>query len=622
MRKRLLSTTLLAVFAMAFCLVQAGSGGPDIYGYTWVDSDEPSHSFSWVDITNNPNAVLVTGLADDNSVGQYNIGFPFHYYWQDYSQIKVGSNGWLSFDNIGNIASCFPVVPTQGDNKDNLLAPFMSDLTFVSSAPGSPNVGEMYYWTNNVDSFILQVNNAPWWQQGAVDWIGSNTFQVILTGQDSNIVFNYLDTDQVNFAPGGTCPTSMEVGIENLTGNIGLQVLTGTTTIPADSFSILFDYPAVVTFQVPDATPAWAANTENAGQFYFTNTPIDMLANVANVGNADITNDITVDGQLQSLSFATIWTDQTLIAGGIVAGNDNNVTFPNQATIVAVGQYYYTVATANSQDINQTNNETQVEISTVEVNNGRYNLSYATLNPPDGAISWAGGGIDDGVAVKYVPPSYPYTIDSIRMFILGDDQDPQTPMLVGYTIEILDDVNGNILQSETLLPADIAEDAWNSVALTAPVTITSGDFYVSWLQAGTGVSIGTEAFGPISRRTYEILGGAWSPYRQNPAEDMLIEVIGAGVVSIEDPTALDNALTAYPNPASDLLNVDYDVLVITDVNFRLVNTLGQTVWNKTHSQITPGTHRFNIDVEQLTSGMYFLTMEQSGQKVVKKVMVD
>jgi len=624
MRKRLLSTTFLAVFALAFCWVQAGSGGPDIYGYTWEDSNEPTHSFNWVDITNNPNAVQISGLADDNSVGQFNIGFSFHYYWQDYTQVKVGSNGWLSFDDVGNIASCFPTIPTQGDGAENLLAPFMSDLTFVSNDPiNNPNIGEMYYWTNNVDSFILQVNNAPWWQQGTPDWVGSNTFQVILTGQDSNIVFNYLDTDQAAFAPGGNCPTSMEVGIENLTGNIGLQVFTGTTTIPGDSFSIKFDYPTVVTFQVPDATPAWAANSENAGQFYFINTPIDMMANVANVGNADITNDITVDGQLQSLSFMTVWSDQTTVANGITAGNDNTITFPNQANIGSVGQYYYSVATSNSQDINQTNDETQVEISTVEVSgSGRYNLTYATLNPPDGAISWAGGGIDDGVAVKYVPPSYPYTIDSVRMFILGDDQDPNTPMLVGYTFEILDNVNGTVLGSETLLPADITEDAWNTVALSTPVTINSGDFYVSWLQGGTGVSIGTEAFGPISRRSYEILGGAWSPYRQNTAEDMLIEVIGAGVVSIEDANALDNALTAYPNPAAYLLNVDYDVLAISDVNFRMVNTVGQTVWNKTHSQITPGTHRFNIDVEQLTAGMYFLTMEQNGQKVTKKVMVD
>lgn len=621
MRKRFLPTTFLLLLTLAFGMVKAGSGGPDLYGYTWIDSNEPNHSFNWVDIANNPNAVQVTGLADDNSVGPFNIGWDFRYYWQDYNSVKVGSNGWLSFDNVGNIASCFPIIPTQGGAGDNLLAPFMSDVTFTSSFPAQPNIGEMWYWSNNVDTFILQVNNAPWWQQGTPDWVGSNTYQVILSGVDSSITFNYLDTDQASFAPGGACATAMEVGIENLTGNIGLQVFTGNTTIPGDNFSIKFDYPGTVTFQVPDATPAWNANNENAGQFQFINTPIDMTTNIANVGNAAITTDITVDGQLQNLAFQTVWTDQTSIVGGLTAGNDQTITFPNQANIATVNQYYYNVASANGQDINQTNDNNTVEISSVEVIGGRYNLTYATLNPPDGAISWAGGGIDDGMAVKYVPPSYPYTIDSIRLFIFGDDGDPNTPMIIGYTIGIYDSLGGTPIQSIAQLPADITEDDWNTVALTTPYVVNSGSVYVSWLQGGTGVALGTEAFGPISRRSYEILGGAWAPYRQNTVEDMLIEVIGAGVVSVDDPASLSNTLVAYPNPVADLLNVDYEVPALSDIHFQLTNSVGQMVWRKTHTQIPAGKYQFNIEVNNLSSGMYFLNMEQNGQRVVKKVMV-
>ena len=621
MRKRLLPTTFLVLLAFAFGSVQAGSGGPDLFGYTWIDSDEAGHSFNWVEISNNPNAVQVAGLADDNSVGPFNIGFDFRYYWTDYNSVKVGSNGWLSFDNVGNIASCFPTIPTQGGAGDNILAPFMSDVTFSSSFPNQPNIGEMYYWTNNVDTFILQVNNAPWWQQGTPDWVGSNTYQVILSGVDSSITFNYLDTDQANFSASGACPTAMEVGIENLTGNIGLQVFTGNTTIPGDNFSIKFDYPGTITFQVPDATPAWAANSENAGQFYFINTPIDMQANIANVGNAAITSAITVDGNLQSLAFQTIWSDQTSIANGLAAGTDQTVTFPNQANLATSGQYYYNVASANGQDINQTNDNNQVEISAVEAVGGKYNLTYATLNPPDGAISWAGGGVDDGVAVKYVPPSYPYTIDSVRLFILGDDGDPNTPMLVGYTLNIYDTEGGTALQTITQNPADITEDDWNTVALSTPYVVNSGDVYVSWLQGGTGVALGTEAFGPISRRSYEILGGAWAPYRQNTVQEMLIEVIGSGVVSVEDPNSLSNTLVAYPNPVADLLNVDYEVPALSDVNFQLTNSIGQVVWRKTHTQIPTGKYQFNIEVNNLTSGMYFLNMEQNGERVVKKVMV-
>lgn len=598
----------------------AGSGGPDTYGYTWKDSNEPNHSYSWVEISNKPDAVLVPGLADDNSVGPFNIGWDFQYYWVEYNSVKIGSNGWFSFDNVGNIASCFPTVPTPGGAGDNIVATYMSDLTFISNSPANPNPGEMYYWTNNADTFIIQWNNVGWWQQGSPDWVGDNTFQVILSGVDSSITMNYMDTDVANFSPGTACPTYMEIGIENLTGNIGLGVFSGTT-LPADNFSIKFEYPDTVLLQVPDATPAWNANSDNAGQFYFINQNIDMQANIASVGNADITQAITVNGSLQNLQFNTVWSDQASIANGITAGNNQTVTFPTQANITAAGQYYYNVTTAASQDLNPSNNNNIVEVSAVESVNGRYNLTYASLNNPDGSISWAGGGVDDGVAVEYFPPDYPYTIDSFWVWIVGDG-DPNTPLPVGYRFTIVDSFGGNVLYTDSFPPSAINEDGWNYVALSAPVVINSGKFICQWLQGGTGIAIGTEAFGPISRRTYEILGGTASPYRQNTVEDMLIAVAGQGVVAVDDPTVLDNALRAYPNPNSTgLLNIDYDVPALGDIGFRLMNTVGQTVWEKTHTQIPAGTYNFNIETGSLNAGVYFLDMEQQGQRTVKKIVI-
>ena len=620
MHRRLLSSALLLGLLLFGAQLFAGTGGPDTYGYTWKDSNEPNHSYSWVDITQRSGVVQVAGLADDNSVGPFNIGWDFQYYWVQYNSVKIGSNGWFSFDNIGNIASCFPTVPTPGGAGDNIIAPYMSDLTFVSNSAANPNPGEMYYWSNNQDTFIIQWNNVGWWQQGTPDWVGDNTFQVILSGVDSSITINYQVTDDANFSPGTFCPTYMEIGIENLTGNIGLNFLSGTT-LPADNFSVKFEYPDTVLLQVPDATPAWNANSDNAGQFYFINQNIDMLANVASVGNADITQSITVNGSLQNLQFSTVWSDQTQIANGITAGSNQTVTFPNQANITTAGQYYYNVTTAVSQDLNPSNNNNIVEVSAVESVNGRYNLTYASLNNPDGTISWAGGGVDDGVAVEYFPPDYPYTIDSFWVWIEGDG-DPNTPLPVGYRFTIVDSFGGTTLYTDSFPPAVITEGGWNYVALSAPVVISSGKFICQWLQGGTGIAIGTEAFGPISQRTYEILGGTASPYRQNTVEDMLIAVAGQGVVSIDEPDLPSNVLRAFPNPNSTgLLNVEYDVTALSDVNFRMMNTVGQTVWAKTHSDIPAGTYRFNVETGLLQAGVYFLDMEQHGQRIVKKIVV-
>ena len=89
---------LLIVFSLLTVTASALTGGPDAYGYVWEDSNEPGGpAYSWVDITNT--GTLVSGLADDNSVGMFPMGMSFHYYWGDYSQIKIGSNGWIGFEN-------------------------------------------------------------------------------------------------------------------------------------------------------------------------------------------------------------------------------------------------------------------------------------------------------------------------------------------------------------------------------------------------------------------------------------------------------------------------------------------------------------------------------------------
>ena len=48
------------------------SGGPDGYGYTWIDSNDPSGPiYNWVDIELPNN--LVAGLGDDNFIGSFPI---------------------------------------------------------------------------------------------------------------------------------------------------------------------------------------------------------------------------------------------------------------------------------------------------------------------------------------------------------------------------------------------------------------------------------------------------------------------------------------------------------------------------------------------------------------------
>lgn len=626
MRKPLLIALSLLTW-MAFVLpVQAGQGGPDTYGYTWKDSNEPDVSFTWIDITALPGAVNVSGLGDDNAVGQFPIGWDFHYYWTDYDMLKIGSNGWLSFDDVGNIAACFPTIPSQGGAGDNLICPFMSDVNF-SDATGN-NPAEIWYWSNGVDSFIVQYRDAGWWTNAAVEFVGENDFQVVFDGTDSSITFNYLDTDAANFPGGAGCPTFMEVGIENLTGNFGLAVFSGTT-LPPDNFSIKFIYPPTVTFQVPDATPAWNANAENGGQFFFVNTNVDLESNISNVGSASVTASVNVTATVDSTSNvgSTIYTN-SVILDSVPFGDDTTITFTAPVILPEARSYFFNVDLASSGDINPSNNSNSSEIVAVMADpaDSSYILDYhEPLNLQSYTfLNWAGGGNDEGAAVEYFPPSYPFVLDSVRIF-LANDGNNQTPYLHGCTIEILDGPNGNVLASDSFPPSALNDGSFSSLPISGNIVINSGGFVVSWLQGGSDIALAREADGPISQRSYEILGATWAPFRDNTAEDFIIEVVGSSppiMVGVDQPAA-SIEMTAYPNPVTgQLLNVEYSVTALSDVRFEVTSLTGQRVWSKTHSQIPTGNYRFNIQTAQLTSGVYFLSMEQNGEKMVQKVVVE
>lgn len=622
-----------ALFAF-FCSYQGfGQGGPDQYGYTWLETgNSGGPAYNWVDIVGRTGTVNVTGLADDNAVGPFAIGFNFQYYWIAYTDVKLGSNGWLSFDNVGNIASCFPNLPTPGGAGDNILAPLMSDLSFVTDYPAFPNVGEMYYWTNNTDSFVVTYENVPFWNNangGAnpPDWAGSNTFQMILNGADSTITYQYQATSPNDYWDSQNCPDDVIIGIENVTGNIGLQH--STNAVPGASHAIRFYPPVTPGITIADATPAWNANSDNQGQFFLVGETTSLTANIANVGNGDITNPISAIGKLESLSFSALWRDTVEIAS-LVSGADQTITYPSAVNLSTAGQYYYTVTTSTGggQDQNPSNNSNITEISAVDCANDTMSLTYATGNPPDGSINWGGGGNNSGVGIFIDPPVYPSTINSVTLFLFGDDADPTTPMLVGCDVFIYEeDVNGapgNVLWSTTLAPGDIAEDAWNEVAVTTPITITQGGFYIAWIQGGTGIGIGTENFGPISQRTYEILAGGWAPYRLATATDFLIKtnVSASCAVGIDPASELAGmSLLAYPNPAGDQTTLSFDLPAQSQPQITVSDLVGRVQFEKQYPMLTEGKYELPMNTADWAPGVYVISLQNKGHLLTRKLVI-
>jgi hypothetical protein len=200
-----------------------GHGGPDTFGYEWIDSDEfGGPSYNWVDISGSGTPVNFT--LDDQFMGPINMGMNFRYYGNTYSSIYICSNGFLSFSGdtpaYGNRAIPTAAVP------NNLIAMLWDDLS-------PQNRGTVYYYHDTVnDRFVVSFSNVPFFSRG-----GDLYFEAILY-PNGRILFEYATID------GGTRGLSeLTIGIENSTGTDGLQVTFDAPYLHGD-MAILFRPPS------------------------------------------------------------------------------------------------------------------------------------------------------------------------------------------------------------------------------------------------------------------------------------------------------------------------------------------------------------------------------------------
>jgi hypothetical protein len=192
-------------------------GGPDNYGNSWIDSDDPGGpTYNWRDITGIGTQIPMTN--DDQNLGPFNIGFDYEFYGNTFNQFYVCSNGWISFTSTNNSYSNQSLPNTNAPL--NLVAPFWDDLY-------PPRGGEYWYYSNG-NELIISFINVMHISSG-----GPYTFQIILSSSGS-IVYQYqsLDLSLVN---------SCTIGIQNENGSDGLQVVYNASYLH-DQMAILF-YP-------------------------------------------------------------------------------------------------------------------------------------------------------------------------------------------------------------------------------------------------------------------------------------------------------------------------------------------------------------------------------------------
>ncbi|MEM9558380.1 MAG: hypothetical protein AAGC60_29270 [Acidobacteriota bacterium] len=233
---------------------QDASGGPDMFGYTFFDQDEPECTFSFIDIsgTGTPLSYTASGTfpAEDDGGATVTLAEPFSFYGTSVTDVVVSSNGYIAMNTTGGLADdsggdfsedCpLPAAPDNAPSIPFRLMPYHNDLagdgtggtTFVEYFAACPRVSE----AGDESCTIVHWNN---W--GFFGVTGSFDLQAVLYHASGLIV--YQVSDPAGLADG----SSTAVAIQNDAATDSLVYSCDAAGAVADGTAVCIYNPACPT---------------------------------------------------------------------------------------------------------------------------------------------------------------------------------------------------------------------------------------------------------------------------------------------------------------------------------------------------------------------------------------
>lgn len=181
------------------------AGGPDDFGYQFLDSNEPGGpTYGYEDISASGSTAII-GYSDDSVGGPFPIGFTFDFYGVDYTDFWVQTNGSIGFASFSYEYNNEPLPSTSLNG--NFLAPLWDDLVLGSGPPGTIFYETMGTAPNRY--LVIQFHEVRYIAGDDDDPI---EFEVILYEGTNDIVYQYADlTNAGSTANGGVSAT---IGIQ------------------------------------------------------------------------------------------------------------------------------------------------------------------------------------------------------------------------------------------------------------------------------------------------------------------------------------------------------------------------------------------------------------------------
>lgn len=355
-----------------------GRGGPDAFGYQWVDSDEPDGPiFNWFDISTIGTEITTFTPTRDDGVATIPLPWAFPFYGINQTSVNVVTNGFLNFGATSTAFTNGAIPSSAAPN--NAIYAFWDDLDFRTS-------GKVFYYNDVANGrFVIQYDKAPRFGTTAVDTV---TFQIFLK-PNGEILYQYLRAV-------GTILNSATIGVENAAGTVALQVVFNATYVRNNLATRIY---------LPDAP--WISENPSVGMLPpNANTPINVTFDATGLAPGTTYNGkIIVDATHPKLASpyqipASLRVNAADSA--VINLSRTNITYPATQ-----------VNTSRADSLYARNGGAQtLAISSITSNSARYVVTPANANVPPG----------DSVKIRITYTPIAVGTDTGRVIILSNSQ--------------------------------------------------------------------------------------------------------------------------------------------------------------------------------------------------------
>jgi hypothetical protein len=282
----------------------------------------------------------------------------------------------------------------------------------------------------------------------------------------------------------------------------------------------------------------------------------------------------------------------------------------------------YLVTTAEG-DENEGDNSAAREFRVDEWQMGRDDNNFTGVFPFDGADEFISGPI-----FQIFEDGFVYAIDVAFM----DGSDTGTEVIAEMRDYFSDNFDVLVASSEqAVLPALLndgsSEPLWTTFVLEDPMEVFAGDIVYPTVQhyGGSSVQIGESRNCPEQTAfLYGDFGTAgFSWYFTTDVPMVRLNFNPDATVGVNDVLSAPNftLLQNFPNPATDVTRINYELNEAGRVNVKVYDITGKQVMSIEEGLLPAGTHRTVLNVNDLPAGVYQYTLTVGENQLTRKMVV-